>query len=287
MPPFDGAGAFGLARYRPGRSLLHLLHPAAKALALAGLLAAAIVAPPPSELAALFLLLNVALLSWAPSALPSAYRTLLALAPFLLLLVAIQSVGVPSVRWGARLPLGPVVLFGGELASCVATLLRYADLVLLLGLWAATSRLSDLAYATESLSAPFARLGFPSRAFSLAITIALYFIPLLGEEAERLRKSQAARGLDFRPRGLGLIRAVRAFLPLLVPLMVLALRHAENLARAMEARGYSSGGTHTRLAAHPVRPADVLVPAVSLLLVPLVLLDPFRNVDSLLRSLAL
>jgi energy-coupling factor transport system permease protein len=75
--------------------------------------------------------------------------------------------------------------------------------------------------------------------------MAFRFVPILGQELERLLKAQAARGGEFS-RGWGLKR-IRQMIPLFVPLFLAALRRAEELAVAMEARGYSGGRGRTRL----------------------------------------
>jgi energy-coupling factor transport system permease protein len=79
---------------------------------------------------------------------------------------------------------------------------------------------------------------------------------MLGQELERLMKAQAARGGEFS-RGWGLKR-IRQTLPLFVPLFLAALRRAEELAVAMEARGYAGGRGRTRLIALRMRLVDWL-----------------------------
>jgi energy-coupling factor transport system permease protein len=58
-------------------------------------------------------------------------------------------------------------------------------------------------------------------------------------------KAQQARGADFETGGL--IRRVRAMVPLLVPLFVSAFRRANDLAMAMEARCYRGGEGRTQM----------------------------------------
>ncbi len=72
----------------------------------------------------------------------------------------------------------------------------------------------------------------------MMMTIALRFIPTLGEEAEKITSAQAARGADFSEGGP--LRRARALVPVLVPLTVGAFRRADELAEAMESRGYGA-----------------------------------------------
>ncbi len=68
--------------------------------------------------------------------------------------------------------------------------------------------------------------------------ISLRFIPLLLEEAINLKKAQMSRGASFEGN---LIKRVKKTLPLLVPLFVSSFRKADELALALEARGFRSG----------------------------------------------
>jgi energy-coupling factor transport system permease protein len=74
------------------------------------------------------------------------------------------------------------------------------------------------------------------------MVITIRFIPVLLDEAVKIRKSHTARGL--RPAG---IRAnLKSISILFVPLFISAVRRAEELAVAMESRLYRSGGNRTR-----------------------------------------
>ena len=79
---------------------------------------------------------------------------------------------------------------------------------------------------------------------ALIISIALGLVPALSQEARDIVAAQTARGADLE--GKGPIAYAHACAPLLVPLFTSALRHAENLGRAMEARCYTgpAGRTH-------------------------------------------
>lgn len=285
MERFDVTPTLQFARYVPGDSALHTLHPGSKALLLAGGLAALLVLRGATGLAiALLLILATTAFARVPLAIPLA--SLVRALPWLVLIALIQALTTPAARWGAELAGWWILsLRGGELYVGMISLLRFADIILLLALGSAVTRVDELAYAVEALGAPFARFGLPAREISLVATIALYFTPLFGEEAMRIRKSQAARGAEFSTKGLGLVRRVRAYLPLFVPLLVLALRHAESLARAMEARCYTVGQGRTRLHLYPVRPVDVAAGIGACAFVALAIIHPAREWDVGARAL--
>ena len=86
---------------------------------------------------------------------------------------------------------------------------------------------------------PAKRIGTPVTELALMISIARCFIPVLVDEAERLRKAQVARGAEFSGHPL---RRARSLLPLLIPsLLYPPLNEPDRLALAMESRGYQPG----------------------------------------------
>ena len=77
------------------------------------------------------------------------------------------------------------------------------------------------------------------------MSIALRFIPILLEEMDRIMKAQQARGADFESGNL--IQRAKGLVPLLVPLFIAAIRRANDLAMAMEARCYRGGSGRTKM----------------------------------------
>src|SRR5690625_7051461 len=77
------------------------------------------------------------------------------------------------------------------------------------------------------------------------MSISLRFIPTLMQETDKISKAQASRGVDFRT---GPIKErIKAIVPLLVPLFISAFKRAEELAMAMEARGYQGGEGRSKI----------------------------------------
>ena len=79
----------------------------------------------------------------------------------------------------------------------------------------------------------------------MIMSIALRFIPTLIDETDKIMKAQASRGAAFDEGGL--INRAKALLPILVPLFLNAIKRADELAMAMEARCYHGGEGRTRL----------------------------------------
>jgi energy-coupling factor transport system permease protein len=99
--------------------------------------------------------------------------------------------------------------------------------------------------AIENILSPLKRLKMPIHELAMMMTIALRFIPTLIEETDKIMSAQKARGADMETGGL--IKRAKALLPILIPLLVSALRRADELATAMECRCYQGGEGRTRL----------------------------------------
>ncbi len=285
MRRYDLGRLMEFARYVPGSSPLHRLHPGAKLLtAILGV--SLLIAARGVAVLGLAFLLVVALTTVSRIPLSTPFRSLRRALPWLLIVILIQILTVSGTQWGANY--GGFWIFqlrGGQVYAAIGSLLRFVDLILFLVLSISVTEAGELSYAADAVLTPFSAVGIPTRAFSLTLTIALYFLPLFATEADRIIKSQAARGADFAPKGFRPLGRIRTFAPLFVPLLVIALRHAENLARAMEARGYSPRGGHTRLAVHRLRWGSVAATLGVGALLVISLLDPLRGIDSMFRGL--
>ena len=122
-----------------------------------------------------------------------------------------------------------------------------------------------LADGIEDLLSPLKKLRFPAHEVAMMMAIALRFIPTLHEEAQKITRAQAARGADLSEGGL--LRRVQATLPVLIPLTVGAFRRADELAEAMESRGYRGGEGRTRYRELRFRARDALALAATTLVV--------------------
>ena len=121
---------------------------------------------------------------------------------------------------------------------------RVLLLVWTAGLLTATTGPVALADGLEYLLSPLKKLRFPAHEVAMMVTIALRFIPTLQEEAARITRAQAARGASFGEGGP--VRRARSLLPVFLPLVIGAFRRADELAEAMESRGYRGGVGRTR-----------------------------------------
>jgi energy-coupling factor transport system permease protein len=132
-------------------------------------------------------------------------------------------------------------------ASLLQTFYIVFRLVLMIALTlilTASTRPLDLTYAIEWYLTPLNVIRFPSHEVAMTMSIALRFIPTLLDETNRIMKAQASRGVDFIHGKLK--EKMRAIVSLIVPLFISAFQRSEELANAMEARGYDPTAKRTR-----------------------------------------
>lgn len=108
-----------------------------------------------------------------------------------------------------------------------------------------TTTPNDLTDALEKLMRPLKVFKAPVHEIAMMMSIALSFIPILIDETDKIMKAQMARGADFENKNI--IKRIKSYIPILVPLFISAFRRAGDLAMAMEARCYRGGDGRTKM----------------------------------------
>jgi len=264
MEEFEFLRNITVGQYIPGNSLLYLLDPRAKLVGFFLLIAA--VAFTPSYLGnAILLAVALALILISQVPVRYALQGLRPTIPIIVFFTIMQLLflgefyippaGLRTIfRWGF------IHITTGSVQLVVVSICRLIELLLLVSLLTLTTTTTELTHGAESLMSPLAKFGFPAHELALVLTIALRFVPILALELETIMKAQASRGADLGRRGrLRFIQQTRQLLPLLVPLFIDALRRAEDLILAMEARCYVGGRGRSHLIQFRSRPRDYLV----------------------------
>ena len=136
-------------------------------------------------------------------------------------------------------------IYDGGIIFAAKMLLRLTLLVIGSNLLTLTTTPVELTHAVESLLAPLNVVKFPVKDFALIMSLTLSFIPSLIEETDRIVRAQKARGADFDTGSV--FKRAKAFVPILIPLLVGGFRRADELANAMNSRCYEGSTKRTRL----------------------------------------
>lgn len=164
----------------------------------------------------------------------------------------------------------------GSLHLTIIAAARLVEFILLISAYSLTTRTADVTRALERVLSPFRVLRLPTRELALVMTIALRFVPTFALEMEKLMKAQASRGGGLtRASTWNFVAQVRARIPLIVPLFLIALRRAEDLVVAMESRCYVPGRERTMYRQYRLRAADWAALGFTLGFAALLFLAPF------------
>lgn len=158
---------------------------------------------------------------------------------------------------------GPLKIYEEGLTTGAFIAIRLLSLVVITSLLTLTTTPMELTNGLESILSPFKKMGVPAHELALMMSIALRFIPTLLQETEKVLKAQMARGVDFSSGSLK--ERIKAITPLLIPLFISAFKRAEELAYAMEARGYRGGEGRTSLRVLQWKMRDTIVVIVTIL----------------------
>ena len=151
--------------------------------------------------------------------------------------------------------LGSWTLYGGALAVGLATGLRIAAIIALALIAGLSTTGPDVVRASvQQLRVPY-RIGYTALA-------AFRFVPRFGHELEIIRQAHRVRGAH---GGRGPVSAIARWFGYIVPLMAGAIRHAERVALAMDARAFGAHPDRTERHIVPFRGRDVVFIALFLM----------------------
>jgi energy-coupling factor transport system permease protein len=129
------------------------------------------------------------------------------------------------------------VVLAANVESAAAMTLRFVVLVESFSVFFLTTSPDHLGLALEQTRVPYE--------FSFAFTTAVRFVPVLAEEAQTIMDAQKARGLELEKGNF--LKRIRNYVPVLIPLIVSAIRRSLELAEAMESRAWGATKKRTNL----------------------------------------
>ncbi len=139
------------------------------------------------------------------------------------------------------------------LEYAIAMTLRFIVLVESFSIFFLTTSPDHLGLALEQSHVPYE--------FCFAFTTAVRFVPVLAEEAQTIMDAQKARGLELE--GGNFLKRIRNYIPILIPLIVSAIRRSLELAEAMESRAWGATKNRTNLYVLKMRRGDLVLLAVT------------------------
>lgn len=160
---------------------------------------------------------------------------------------------------------------GLVLAAFMST--RIIFLIIFTSLLTLTTSPITLTHGIEGLLEPLKKIKVPAHEIAMMMSIALRFIPTLIEETDKIMKAQKARGADFESGNI--LKKTKSLIPILIPLFISAFTRADELAMAMEARGYRGDEGRTRFKELHFYLKDYLVILLFLLLIVLLIVRSF------------
>jgi energy-coupling factor transport system permease protein len=159
-----------------------------------------------------------------------------------------------------------ISVFEGGVTFALFLVTRIIILITLSSLLTLTTKPTDLNNGLEEVMKPLKKLRVPTNEIAMMIAIALRFIPTLLDEANKIMKAQSSRGVDFTE---GTLRQkVTQIISLLIPMFIISFKRADDLANAMEARGYAPGRERSKYVQFQLHVPDYLVLLLTIAWIP-------------------
>ena len=228
-------------RYVPGESILHRMDPRSKLIIVFLFVCVVFIANNAWTygVLAIYTLLMVGMSKIPVRFLYGGLKPILLLVVFTFLLHIFMTKGGELV-----LDLGWLKIYEEGIRQGIFISLRFFLLILITSLLTLTTTPIEITDGLETLLNPLKKVNFPVHELALMMSISLRFIPTLMQETDKIMKAQTARGVEYNS---GPVKErIKAIVPLLIPLFISSFKRAEELAVAMEARGYKGGEGRTK-----------------------------------------
>jgi energy-coupling factor transport system permease protein len=147
-------------------------------------------------------------------------------------------------------------IFGSTLVFSASMTLRFVTLMSTFSLFFMTTSPDDLGLALEQAHVPYT--------LSFTFTTAVRLVPTMALDAQTVIDAQRSRGLEL-DKG-NFMKRIRNYIPILIPLIVSAIRRSIELAEALESRGFGASPNRKSLIVLRMKTTDYLVVASTVLM---------------------
>lgn len=140
-----------------------------------------------------------------------------------------------------------LLIFNFDIIITMIIILKIIIIIFITSILTFSTPPTEITYGLEKVFKPLKKIKVPVSSIALSLTLALRFIPSIIEQAEKILKSQASRGIDFKNSRIN--GKIMALSSMLIPMFILSFKRADDLADAMEVRlyNYSENRTNYRL----------------------------------------
>lgn len=206
--------------------------------------------------------------------------TFLTLFPILILIIILSSISYNPNSF--QKPVSKIILFSflpgdfmvgtlGGILLGISLSLRIFTLVISSTILTYTTPIDDFLQILRKLRVSY-KIAF-------IITTAIRFIPTMEKKAQQIIEAQQARGAKFQDSNF--VKRIKAYVPVMIPMIVESLRMSENLAMAMLNRGFGATPHWTVLQEIKAKPIDIFVSIIFLIVLSLLILMKSANYGSL------
>lgn len=165
----------------------------------------------------------------------------------------------------------------GPLLKVLLIVSRITLVLMITNVLSSTTKPMDLTCALEFYLTPLKLIKIPISTFAMAISLSLRFIPAFSLQAERIKDAQASRGVDYKN---GKFKTkIKALVSMLVPLFVSAFSKSEQLAIAMESKGYDPSKKRTKFRRYKFSYLDIIAILFLLVFLTLIILQAIYKID--------
>ena len=250
-----------LGRYTPYNSFIHRMDPRNKVFCLIALMVAVFISYSTWELTfiigGLLALFTFVLLLISHVSIRQLFGSLKTLWFIILVLLIVNCLVPPRGATVVAFSIGNFPIYWDAILQSLKIILRLVLMISLSMILTATTKPLELTYALEWYLTPLKLVKFPAHEVAMTISIALRFIPTILGEVERIMKAQSSRGVDFKHGKIS--SRFKAIISLIIPLFISAFQRSEELADAMEARGYDPKQKRTRYRTLSFHFSDIFV----------------------------
>lgn len=202
---------------------------------------------------------------------------------FLILFLFIVYIFFPNTSYKfVAFYIGDYPIYWDAIYQTCYIIIRLFLMISIMMVLTSTTTPMELTFSFEWYMTPLKVIKFPVHAGAMALSIALRFIPTLLEETDRIMKAQASRGIDFNHGSIG--KRFKAIISLIIPFFLTAFQRSDELAEAMEVRGYNPNAKRTRYRKYNLHWVDLFASLIILIIfggvLTLFIIDKnFRQLD--------